>query len=61
MVMQYLHDAVHGAEEVSFFIKVFCETGYVAVASECFLVLLGPHGEASSSQSNVGLITVGTC
>ena len=60
MVMQYLHDAFHGAEEVSFFIKVFCETGCVAIASECFLMLLEPHGEASSSQSNVGLITVGT-
>jgi len=31
MAMLYLHDAVHGAEGVSFFIKVFRETGCVAI------------------------------
>jgi len=60
MVMQYLHDAVHGAEGVSFLIKVFRETGCVAIASECFRMLLGPCGEASTTLSNVCLITVGT-
>ena len=58
--MQYLHDTVHGAERVSFFIKVFCEGGCVAVVSEYFLVLLEPCGEASSSLYDVRLITVGT-
>jgi len=58
--MQYLHDTVHGAERVSFFIKVFCETGYVAIVSEGFLVLLEPRGEAFTSLPNVCLITVGT-
>jgi len=42
MVMQYLHDAVHGAEGVCFLIKVFRETGCVAIASECFFVLCEP-------------------
>ena len=60
MVMHYLHDAVHGAKGVSFFIKVFRETGHVAIASECFLVLLEQCGEASTSLSDVRLITVGT-
>jgi len=60
MVLQYLHDAVHGAEGVSFLIKVFCETECVAIASECFLVLLEPCGEAPTSLSDVRLITFGT-
>ena len=42
MVMQYLHDAVNGAEGVHFLIKVFCKTGCVAIASECFFVLCEP-------------------
>jgi hypothetical protein len=45
---------------VSFFIKVFRETGCVAIVPEGFLVLLEPHGEASISLSDVCLITVGT-
>ena len=57
--MQYLHDAVHGAEGVFFLIKVFHEAGCVAVASECFFVLFEPCGKASSSLSDVHLITVG--
>jgi len=60
MAMQYLHDTVHGAKGVSFFIKVFRETGCVAIVPEGFLVLLEPHGEASISLSDVCLITVGT-
>jgi len=60
MAMQYLHDNVHGAEGVSFFIKVFRETGCVAIVSEGFLVLLEPRGEVSSGLSDVCLITVGT-
>jgi hypothetical protein len=60
MVMQYLHDAVNGAEGVHFLIKVFCITGCVAIASECFFVFLEPCGEASTSLSDVRRITVGT-
>ena len=60
MAMQYLHDTFHGAEGVSFFIKVFRETGCVAIVSEGFLVLLEPRGETSINLSNVCLITVGT-
>jgi len=60
MAMQYLHDTVRGAEGVSFFVKVFRETGCVAFVSEGFLVLLVLHGEASTSLSDVCLIAVGT-
>ena len=60
MAMQYLHDTVHGAEGVSFFIKVFRETGCVAIVSEGFFVLLELRGEGSTSLSDVCLITVGT-
>jgi len=59
MAMQYLHDTVHGAG-VSFFIKVFPETGCVAIVSEGSLVLLEPRGEASISLSDVCLITART-
>ena len=59
MAMQYLHDTVHGAEGVCFLIKVLREAGSVAVASECFFVLFEPCGEASSSLSDIRLITVG--
>ena len=52
IVVQYLHDTLRGAKGVSFFIKVFCETGCVAIASECFLVLLEPRSEAPSSLSD---------
>jgi len=55
-----LHDAVHGAEGMSFFIKVIRETGCVAVVSEgFFFVLFEPRGEASTSLSDVRLITIG--
>ena len=60
MAIQYLYDIFHGAEGVSFFIKVFCETGCVAIVSEGFLVLLEPCGETSISMSDVRLITVRT-
>ena len=60
MAMQFLHDTVHGAEGVSFFMKVFRETGCVAIVSEGFLVLFEPRGEASTSLSDVRLITFGT-
>ena len=60
MAMQYLRDIVHGAEGVSFFIKVFLETGCVAIVSEGFLVFLELRGEASTSLSDVSRITVGT-
>jgi len=60
MAMQYLHDTVHGAKGVSFFIKVFSETGCVAIVSESFLVLLEPRDETSTSLSDLCLITVGT-
>jgi len=46
IAMQYQHDTVHGAEGVSFFIKVLCETGCVVIVSEGFFVLLEPHGKA---------------
>ena len=59
VAMQYLHDAVHGAEGLSFFIKVILETVCVAVASEGFFVLFEPRGEASTSLSDVRLIAVG--
>ena len=58
-VIQYLHDAVHGAEGVCFLIKAFREAGCVAIASECFFVLFEPCGETSSSLSDIRLITVG--
>ena len=57
MVMQYLHEAVHGAGRVCFLIKVFCEAGCVAVASECFFVFFEPCGEASPGLSDMCLIT----
>jgi hypothetical protein len=60
MAMQYLHNTVHGAEGVSFFIKVFHKTGCGATVSEGLLVLLEPRGEASTSLSDVCLITVRT-
>ena len=60
MAMQYLQDTVHGAEGVSFFIKVFRKTGRVAIVSDGFLILFESLGEASSSLSDVCLITVGT-
>ena len=59
VVVQYLHDTLRGAEEVSFFIKVFRETGCVAIVPEGFFVLFEPRGEASTSLSDVCLITVG--
>jgi len=59
MAMQYLHDGVHVAEGVRFIIKVFGEAGCVAIASECFFVLFEPCGEASTSLSDIRLITVG--
>ena len=58
--MQYLHDIVHGAEGVSFFIKVLRETGCVAIVSGGFLMLLEPRGKTFTSLSDVRLITVGT-
>ena len=60
MAMHYLNDTVHGAERVRFFIDVFREPGRVANVSEGFLVLFVSRGEASSSQSDVCLFTVGT-
>ena len=60
MAVQYLRDSVLGAEGMSFFIKVFRETGCVAIVSEGFLVLFEPRGETSTSLSDVSLITVGT-
>ena len=47
VAMQYLHDTVHGAEGVSFFIKVFSEAGIVEIVSECHLVLFETSGEES--------------
>jgi len=45
---------------MSFFIKVIRETGCVAVVSEgFFFVLFEPRGEASTSLSDVRLITIG--
>jgi hypothetical protein len=45
---------------IEFFMKVFRETGRVAIVSEGFFVLFESRGEASSSLSDVCLITVGT-
>ena len=59
MAVQYLHDTVHGTEKVSVFIKVFRETGCVAVVSEGCLVLLVSRCEVSMSLSDVCLIAVG--
>jgi len=58
--MQYLHATVHGAEGVGFFVKVFCETGCVALVSEGFLMPIVLHDEASTSLSDIRLIAVGT-
>jgi hypothetical protein len=59
MVMQYLHDAAHGAEGVCFLMKVFCEAGCVAIVSECFFLLFESCSESSSSLSDIQFITVG--
>ena len=40
--------------------KVFHETGRVAIVSEGFLMFFASRGEASTSMSDVRLITVGT-
>jgi len=60
MAMQYLHDIAHGDERLSFFIKVFCKNGCVAILLEGCLVLLVSCGEVSISLSDVCLITVRT-
>ena len=55
----YLH--VQGAEGVSYFIKVFRETGGVAVVSEDFsLPFVCTLWRASTNLSDIRLITVGT-
>jgi len=46
IAMQYLHDIVHGAAGVIFFIKVFRETGSAAIVSENCHVLLVSRGES---------------
>jgi len=46
MAMQYLHNIVHGAEGVSFFIKVFRENGVWLLflkAFSCFLNRVAKH------------------
>ena len=60
MAMQYLHDIVHGAEGMIFFIQVFRETGCMSVVSENCHVFLVSRGEASTSLSGVCLIAIGT-
>jgi len=60
MAMHYFHDIAHGAKWVSFFMKVFHETGRVAIGSEGFFMFFKSLGEASSSLSDVRLIRVGT-
>jgi len=59
MAMQYLHVTVHGAEGVSFFVKVFRETVCVGIVSEGFLVLLEPRVAELSPQvaSHTGRVT----
>jgi hypothetical protein len=58
MVMQYLHDAVHGVEGMCFHINVFREAGCLAIVCECFYVLFEPCSEVSASLFDVRLITV---
>jgi len=50
---QQLHNVVYGAEGMYFFIKVFCETGSVAIVTEGFLMFIVSCSEASFGLSNI--------
>jgi len=59
VAVQYLHNSVHRAEGMVFFIKVFCEAVGLVIVSEGGLVSFVSRGESSTSLSDVSFVAIG--